>query len=711
MDEADRSSMDQGRAEARRPEDESPQPSGLMDLLGVAAVLLDAEGRVVLWSPQAEELYGYTAQEALGQYAAHLLVHTGQWDWVIKTFAEVMESGRRWGGTFPIRCKNGSTRLVELRNMRLMDDHGDFYALGLGTDSPRLRQVERDLALSTRLVSQSPIGIAILDTDLTYVAVNPALERIHGIPEEEHLGRHYRAVMSAPEFEEAETAMRQVLHTGVPLLDRSPIVGRTPADPEQHAWAISVYRLEDTWGHVLGVAELVVDVTDRYRSAREATETRRRLALIADGAARIGTTLEADQTARELADVVVPEFADVAAVDVLDSVLDEHRPATRDGPALFRALAVKAAYTTDAATAADQPGLITAYDPDRLATRCVRTGRPILVPHTGGSDLSHIARDDHAAVLLARAGVHSYLAVPLIARGITLGFLGLTRARDPRPFDEDDLAIAAELASRAAVCIDNARAHQHMRNAAETLQRSLLPTAPPDLPGLQVASRYLPAQAAYEIGGDWYDVLPLSDDRTALAVGDVMGSGIEAAAAMGRLRTATTAFAGLSLDPAQVLEQLDSITSGLEQYIATCVYAVYDPHRRECRIANAGHLPPALLRRGGHPQLLDVPTGAPLGVGGVPFETTTFTFAPGDQLVLYTDGLVETRRHSIDERLDTLLRLLDAPASPLEETCDRLLADLRHSDDHDDVALLIACAQPLASHRAEVRRRGPREAL
>jgi PAS domain S-box-containing protein len=237
MDEADRSSVDQSWADALLSEDEPPQPSGLMDLLGVAAVLLDAEGRVVLWSPQAEELYGYTAQEALGQYAAQLLVHTGQWEWVIKKFAEVMESGKSWGGTFPIRCKDGSTRLVELRNMRLLDDRGDFYALGLGTDSPRLRQVERDLALSTRLVSQSPIGIAILDTDLTYVAVNPALERIHGIPQGEHLGRPYRAVMSAAEFEEAEAAMRQVLRTGVPVLDRSPIVGRTNAGPEQHAWA------------------------------------------------------------------------------------------------------------------------------------------------------------------------------------------------------------------------------------------------------------------------------------------------------------------------------------------------------------------------------------------------------------------------------------------------------------------------------------------
>ncbi len=161
-----------------------------------------------------------------------------------------------------------------------------------------------------------------------------------------------------------------------------------------------------------------------------------------------------------------------------------------------------------------------------------------------------------------------------------------------------------------------------------------------------------------------------------------MGSGIDAAATMGRLRTATTAFAHLDLDPAQVLQHLDAITSELEHYIATCVYAAYDPHRAECRIANAGHLPPVLIRSGKHPRLLDLPTGTPLGVGGIPFETTTFGFGPGDQLVLYTDGLVETRHHPIDERLDTLLRLLDAPDSPLEETCDRLLHDLRSPDDH-----------------------------
>jgi PAS domain S-box-containing protein len=673
-----------------------------MDLLGVAAVLLDADGRIVLWSPQAEALYGYTAEEALGQYAAPLLVHEEQWDWVIKQFAQVMETGQSWGGAFPVRRKDGSTRLVELRNMRLLDDHGDFYALGLATDSPTLRKVERDVALSTRLISQSPIGLAILDTDLRYVAVNPALERIHGIPAKDHLGRHYREIMTSAKFDVPEAAMRHVLETGTPMVDQSTIVGRTPADDHKHAWSISLYRLEDPQGRVLGVADLVVDVTDRHQAAMEAAEARRRLALIVDGSARIGTTLEVEKTAQELADVTVPELADVVAVDVLDSVLEDGRRPPGDGPALFRALAVKVAYPTEVAEAADPPGHLAAYGTDRLATQCVRSGRPILISHVDDNDLARIARDDHAATLLARAGVHSHIAVPLIARGQILGVLGLTRARNPLPFDEDDLALACELASRAAVCIDNARSHQSVLNAAETLQRSLLPNLPPHLPGLEVASRYRPAQATYEVGGDWYDVLPLDSDRTALVVGDVMGSGIAAAATMGRLRTATSAFADLDLDPADVLQHLDKITSGLEHYIATCLYAVYDPHRAECHIATAGHLPPALVRSGKHPELLDLPSGIPLGVGGVAFETTAFDLGPGDQLVLYTDGLVETRHHPIDERLETLLHLLDRPDRSLEEICDRLLHELRRPDDPDDVALLIARTEPFTPSSAHL---------
>ncbi|MEW2251056.1 SpoIIE family protein phosphatase [Streptomyces sp. NPDC058733] len=670
------------------------RPSGLLDVLNVASVVLDAQGRVVLWSPQAEELFGYSAQEALGRYAAHIMVHEQHLDLVVKLFADVMETGRGWAGAFPIRRKDGTTRLVEFRNMRLLDDQGEVYALGLCTDRSTVRRLERDVALSTRMITQSPIGLAVLDTDLRFVSVNPALERINGVPAEEHLGRRVREVLPDLDADALEAAARQVLATGLPLVDQA-TVGRTPADPaEEHAWTVSLYRLEDTVGNVLGVAASIVDITDQYQASVEAEAARRRLALIADASARIGTTLELDRTAHELADVAVPELADVAAVDLLDAVVEGRRSSL--GPAeaaVIRALAVQAQDSPQALAAADPPGQIARYAPDRLVTECVRTAQPVMVPHVRPEDLPRIARSAEAAELLAADGVHSYLAVPLIARGEVLGALDLKRTRNPLPFGRDDLLLARELAARAAVQIDNARWYQNARNTALTLQRSLLPSHPRLTGGLEVASRYQPAGATTEVGGDWFDVIPLDDGKTALVVGDVMGSGINAAATMGRLRTATNTLASLDLDPARLLEHLDKITSGLDQSIATCVYAVHDPRLGQCRIANAGHLPPARVRTGHPPELLDLPTGAPLGVGGVAFSTTTVELCPGDQLVFYTDGLVETRRHSLDERLDMLLTLLDGPERPLEEVCDLLLRTLHHPDNHDDVALLIARAR------------------
>jgi PAS domain S-box-containing protein len=681
-------------ASGEEPGPRPPRPTGLLDVLSVAAVVLDTAGRIVFWTPQAEELFGYTAQEALGEYAVRLLIHPEHPQAVLSLFAEVLETGRSWAGAFPVRHKDGSSHLMEFRNMRLLDDRGDVYALGIAADHARLQRVETDLALCERLINQSPIGLALMDPELRYLLVNPALERIDGVPAEEHIGRHLRDTPALYDVDTLESALRQVLTTGTPLLDQYH-VGRSPADPDHdHAWSLSFYRLEDPGGRILGAATSVVDVTERHRAATEADRARRRLALIADASARVGTTLEVEHTARELAEIVAPELADVVAVDVLDAAL-ACRPRRRpdNGPELFRALAIKAAEPTVALRAADPPGDLAAYEGDRLVTLCVHTGRPVLVRHVGDEDLPRIARDAEATTLLARAGVHSYLAVPLIAHGEVLGALDLKRTRNPLPFDEDDVVLATELASRAAVAIDNARWFQSVRNTALTLQRSLLPDHPPHHTGLELASRYQPAQATSEVGGDWYDVIPLVDDKTALVVGDVMGNGIDAAATMGRLRTATCAYADLDLAPGAVLQHLDKITCDLEHYIVTCLYAVYDPRTRQCRIANAGHMPPALARPGRSPALLDLPPGVPLGVGGISFETTTADLGPGDLLVLYTDGLVETRHHPIDDRLDVLLSFLDAPHRPLEEICDLLLYGLRHPEDHDDVALLVARAR------------------
>ncbi len=174
-----------------------------------------------------------------------------------------------------------------------------------------------------------------------------------------------------------------------------------------------------------------------------------------------------------------------------------------------------------------------------------------------------------------------------------------------------------------------------------------------------------------------------------------MGSGIKAAATMGQLRSAARAFAELDLAPAEALRHLDHLTEGAEQAITTCIYCVYDPHQGQCEICLAGHLPPALMRLGHAAQLLDPPTGTPLGVGGVPFEATTVAFRPGDMLALYTDGLVETRSEPIDARLNTLLDAFTATRGhDLEDTCDRVLDALRSPGGEDDVALLIARALP-----------------
>ncbi|MEK0100436.1 PAS domain-containing protein, partial [Streptomyces sp. A475] len=234
------------------------EPGGLLDALAVAAVMVDAQGRISLWSPQAEELFGFTAEEALGQRAAQLLVAPENVELVIGLFAEVMESGRSWAGVFPVRHKDGSTRLVEFRNMRLHDELGDVYALGIASDRALLRSVERDLALSVQLVAQSPIGLAVLDTNLRYVMVNPALERINALPAEQHIGRCVGEVLPVLDTEAITSTMRQVLATGTPLLNEFTVGRPGGAADVEHAWSASYYRLDDPAGRVLGLAISVV---------------------------------------------------------------------------------------------------------------------------------------------------------------------------------------------------------------------------------------------------------------------------------------------------------------------------------------------------------------------------------------------------------------------------------------------------------------------
>ncbi|MFE0903287.1 SpoIIE family protein phosphatase [Streptomyces rochei] len=669
------------------------EPSGLLDLLGVAAAVLDDEGRITLWSPEAERLFGYSSVEALGRYAADLLIDPLHRSQVLDLFARVL-SGESWAGGFPIRCKDGTVRQTEFRNVPLQDDQHHAYALGIATDQKQLRELETGLALTSRLFHHAPFGVAVLDPDLRYMLVNPVLEKIHGKPAGETVGRHPSEVIPVPDTSRIEAAMHRVLVTGEPMLNQ-PTLSTTPSDPDpraEHAWSASYYRLQDQRGHILGVAVTVVDDSERHRAAAEAGRVRGRLATLAEAGMRIGSSLDLDRTAHELADIAVDDLADVAAVDVLDVIFTAADPAVPDtgqGTA-FRPLAVAARPPTDAVRAADPVGESVIYAADRLVTQCVRTGRPVLVPHLTAESFRRLGTRPDSGIL-DRAGAHSYLAVPLRAHGCVLGALSLLRVHDPRPFDEDDRDFAVELADRAAICVDNARWYRHERDTALALQRSLLPHRAPDRPGLGIATRYRPADDTSEIGGDWYDVLPLAGDGTALVIGDVMGSGATAAATMGQLRTATRALARLDLPPGAVLSGLDSLAEDLDSSFATCTYLTCRPAAGTCEIATAGHLPPVVIRPDGTTGLIDPAPGPPLGIGGTTFTTHRLTLAPGSRVLLYTDGLVETRTDPIDDRLQLLLDLLTRHSHrELEDTCDLLLEELRHPGSRDDVALLLA---------------------
>ncbi|MGW0498555.1 SpoIIE family protein phosphatase [Streptomyces sp. NPDC003007] len=661
-------------------------PGGLLDLLKVAAVVLDAGGHIALWSPEIEQLLGWTAQEALRRRADTFLVSPENRSRGRELFAQV-STGARWAGVFPLRHRDGTDRAVEFRTMRLLDSEGQPHLLGLATDASTVRKVERDLALSHSLVNQTPLGIAVFDNELRWVGVNPALERINGVPEEALLGRRIGEVLPDLDVETIEARMRHVLETGRPLLDQQ-TVGRTAADVQDRAYSESYHRIEDTDGRVLGLAMAVLDVTERQRAAAEVAQARQHLSVIADAGVKIGTTLDLQQTARELADAVVPQLADLAAVDVLESVVAGGTivPVSGGAPAEFRALAVAAGYPTDAIHAADPVGELATYGSSRIITQCVRDARPVLVEHVDAKMLRRLARDARAAQALHEAGAHSYLALPLMARGKVLGTLSLYRTVNELPFDDRDQVLASELAARAAICVDNARLYGRERGTALTLQRSLLPSTPAEREGLDIAARYRPALS--EVGGDWYDVLPLGPGRTGLVVGDVMGKGVQAAAIMGQLSTATRALARLDLPPAELLRHLDDIAGSLGDAIATCVYAVCDLRRGTCELSSAGHLPPVLAGPDGSAALLDVPGGVPLGVGGVDFGTLEVDLTPGSLLALYTDGLVENRAEPIDTGLDTLTRLLGNAGHSLQRASDSLLSALSPEPD-DDVALLL----------------------
>ncbi|MEE1795217.1 SpoIIE family protein phosphatase [Streptomyces sp. BE308] len=550
-----------------------------------------------------------------------------------------------------------------------------------------------DPAPVAALLGGTTVGVAVFDTGLNYLYVNPALERINGIPAAAHLGRTPAEIL--PELDEHKDLMLLVLADGKPR--ETTVRGRTwVASPlDQRYWHSAYHRLE-TAGRVQGLVAIVLDITDHVRQQQELERARSHLALLDTAAVRIGTTLDMDTTCRELADFVVPALADIAAVEIFPP--DIGHEVRRAAPGVLRLHRAALSAVPELAEPVQQfghPGEYIDYQEDAGVARCLAANQAVVenrdddAESADGFDGPLLTAGFRAAY---RAfGLRGVAFVPLVARGRALGALNLVRAGKSPAFTDEDMFVARELAGRAAVDLDHARRYAHEHGVALELQRSLLSEPWGPHPHVEIATRYLPAEHGVLVGGDWFDVVPLRDGRHLKAMGDVMGHGVEAAVAMSHYRSLLRLLAGDDLPPHLILERLDTMVerSGLDR-AATCLLAVVDRFGENCEVASAGHLPPVFIDPGkAGARVVRVPVGPPLGTGFGGYRTASVRCGPGTVLFMYTDGLVERRGEDIDVSVGRLAELTLPVGGRLEDLLDAVL-DRFGDGAEDDIAVLAS---------------------
>ncbi|RZU34691.1 serine phosphatase RsbU (regulator of sigma subunit) [Streptomyces sp. BK022] len=650
----------------------------------LAVVIVDRAGLVSHWSSGAGRMFGPGRETAVGQPVADLLPVSG-------ALPDDLRDDRPDDGDGPdLETSLGAhTGYPTAGRARLTPPgHGDDERIDV-------------LWWAYPLVGPGPSRLLVLAADATRLRearghpdesterIAPGFARHTELPTAADLERRLPEILPNMGPGLSARIVSQILELGYPVLEFSQYE-RVPVTPY---WGVPRRpgRSDSVVPHPrsepLIPADALADL--EYAAVRE------RLEFLNEVSSAIGTSLDLGETIREVTSAAVPRFADFAGTHLRSAVLaGEGFP---DGPPDASTLMHRVWVEHN-----DEPGRwddtvpvgeAFAFPEHTPFYQCMVTGEPVLIPRISDELGNRISGEFEKRDLRPLITGRSLLIVPLKARNVVLGFMVLLRRADRLPFDGMDRTTGAELAARAGLVLDNARMYTYQENVAETLQDSMLPQVTPRMAGCDVATRYLPGTLLGRIGGDWFDTVKLPGSRTALVVGDVMGHGLNSAAMMGQLRTAVQTMAALETPPAQLLRNLDDLARRLgENYLATCLYAVYDPIRGELQIANAGHIPPVLVRAAdGGSELLELPTGAPIGVGGVPFEATTVRVAPGDRLVLCTDGLVEVRGSDIGEGLAALCESAAHPAASMDAACDTIIRALNtRGGRKDDVALLMA---------------------
>ncbi|MFF8293384.1 SpoIIE family protein phosphatase [Streptomyces sp. NPDC016309] len=673
------------------------EPGTLLEHVRVAVFGIDEDDRICFWGPGARDLFGHDPQGALTRPAGILLAEpgpattgpaaTGPAAGAPVSLADRGRAHGYWRGRLRARHRDGTHFDCGFRVFPVTGTGGSTVVMALASRSDQLDRVKTNLAFLDSLFETCPIGLVMLDEDLRYVHLNQALADMDAMPIEEHLGRRIGDIMITSDDGAYLRMLREVEREGRPVVGA--LVGvRTPGRPDRdQVRSVSFFPLSGTAGSRTGLGGLLVDVTDRERAIGEAAAGRQRLALLNRAAATIGTTLDVHVTAGELVRAAVPGFADASVVEIVEwrdeqEVFDPRRPLRT------RRIASGTSLPPPATELVGGLEHVT-YPPGSSVHHMLETGGVVSVPVNDDFVTRTVIHQDRAR-LLRDSGLTCLLIAPLVARDTVQGLAMFGRSAARPAFTDQDLGLAAELASRAALCLDNARLYSRVQHIALTLQRALLPSALAVNPCAEVAHRYVPGSHLTEVGGDWYDVIGLPGGRIALVVGDVMGHGVPAAAAMGRLRITAKALARHNQEPGELLAELDACAQEAGIELATCLYLQYDPATGRARIASAGHPPPLVRDPRGTVETIDDVLGVPLGVGGRPFATTETELPDGAVVALYTDGLIEARGRDIDEGLEAVRAELRGDCSDLEATADRMLAGLLPGPPDDDTVLVLA---------------------
>ncbi|WP_324796037.1 SpoIIE family protein phosphatase [Streptomyces cyaneofuscatus] len=557
-----------------------------------------------------------------------------------------------------------------------------------------------DEALLKSLFAQSAVGLLVLDPQLRLVRANSLVE---GVGTEEYIGLPFTEAFRLDDPQGSEQLLERVLAGEGPVREHL-VRGRLRRVPGDRTFLVSAYRLDGPGGSdgpALGLLSAVVDVTERERARARETA----LAAVRDA---VGGSLDVATTCRAFIDALVPRFAGLAVIEVVDEVLRGADPPVGPLPP-DTPLRCAASGRCDTVRG-DEPGRTrpvggTRRLPPRTPYALAVTDlRPRLVPLT--ADTPWLDPDPASIHALAETGAHSLIVVPLTLRGAVLGLVSLYRCGATEPFDEEDVSLAGTAATRAALAIDNARRYEREHVIASTVQRRLLPQAERHQAAVETAHVLLPGRDS----GCWFDTIALSGARTALVVGGVAGEGLQSAIAMGQLRTVVQALAGLDLEPEEVLARLKETADRLaheraalppsdslhgEELRAGCVYGVYDPFTRTCTVARAGHPAPLIVGPDGQRITVDAPEGPGLFADdSALFAPATVTLEEGSLLAFCTAELLADEH--AEERIT---RTLARPGRSLQQLGDDIVYALPDDTRSAGAALLLARTGTVSDHR------------